>query len=292
MNNFFEDISEYSKNDANIELDTFFAKIENLRDNKIVSRFVIEDIEDDSFLVLIKDMYANVPFHKMPWSYNNLDCWQAIAPSLKGKSFYGRVSQLDRHHDQPDLYRLYVNATVTKFRSIELHINNEYTGIVVLKTLYGVFIDIGCHFDWEYGSLLGLLHRSQILDTESNFEPGQTVVVKFLNETTRGITFGIEDYDYYVEKFLGKTVKTKIYKTDDSRLMSFKVEGRYKAKLLSISKINYGDNRKLIRKALHTFSDGDYIDCEVLQIKDKPFAMLVKWMPSEELISTILQANE
>lgn len=56
-------------------------------------------------------------------------------------------------------------------------IGEEYKGLIIKTADYGLFIDIGYHFDWKCGSMAGLLHKTQLAGSESleDYKLGQEI---------------------------------------------------------------------------------------------------------------------
>jgi len=114
--------------------------------------------------------------------------------------------------------------------------NELYIGIVVDKTGYGVFLDIGFHYEWRYGSMVGLLHRKsfeKISDFE-NVEPGQSMEVFFLGRNSAGkLVFGTkpeppEWFDNEIDGKVGELVWVRVQK-DERGKTTYLAEGRYQA---------------------------------------------------------------
>ena len=274
-----EDMPEQT--DKNEELVLLLDHIESIKEQEIVSRFKIVDIKKKGFLIIIKGLYAYVPFHRMPWTYPNSNCWETITFSLKKRIFFGKVFCLDRHPDHPELYRMYIDATVTKLREATLSVNEKYTGIVIQKTVYGAFVDIGHHFDWKCGSLPGLLHLSQFSSPEEHSlcDAGQTMEVKYWGKTEKGLQFGRDDSPDLQTKYAGKNIQVKNCINEEG-IRSFLVDDLYRASM-PVTKTIYGENKKLIRKTMNSWVDGQIIDCEVLRIDTRFDIIVVKWTPNE-----------
>jgi len=277
-----EDIPEQT--DRNEEIVLLLDHVESIKEQEIVSRFKIVDIKKKGFLIRIKGLYAYVPFHRMPWTYPNSNCWETITYSLVKRTFFGKIFRLDRHPDHPELYRMYIDATVTKLREATLSVNEKYTGIVILKTVYGVFVDIGHHFDWKCGSLPGLLHLSQFSSPEEHSlcEIGQLMEVKYWGKNEKGLQFGREDTPDLQTKYSDKkNIQVKICINEEG-IRSYLVDDIYKA-TMPITKSIYGENKRLVYRMMNSWVDGQIVDCEVLKIDTRFNTIVVKWMPNDSI---------
>lgn len=121
--------------------------------------FKIEEAREKGFVVKIGGLFGFVSYNHMPWSYPLLSYWHSIAPHLIGKVYKGKVHQLDESR-----LSILIDAKVHVFQKPELQYPAYYRGIVVNKADYGLFIDLGHHFDWQYGSFLGLAHHTNMND--------------------------------------------------------------------------------------------------------------------------------
>ena len=275
-----DDMPEQNNRDEDLVL--LLDHFESIKEQEIVSRFRIVDIKKKGFLIRTKGLYAYVPFHRMPWTYPNANCWEAIVSSLKKRTFFGKVFRLDRHPDQPDLFRMYFDATVTKLQEATLSVNEKYTGIVLLKTSYGVFVDIGHHFDWKCGSFTGLLHLSQFSSPEEHelCEAGQMIVVKYWGKTEKGLQFGRDDTPDLQSKYTGKKIQVKVCINEEG-VRSFMADDQYRA-TIPLTRTIYGDRKKLVRKTMSSWTDGQLVDVEVLRIDPRFNIVVAKWAPDEE----------
>ena len=266
-------------------LEPLIENIEIIKEQNLVVPFKILETRKDHFLIKIQGLYAYAPFEYMPWRYLNATNWDAVLLSLKKKKFFGRVFQIER---KPEYLRIYVDATVTRLKEAKLYLHENYEGIVIQKTLFGVFVDIGYHFDWECGSLVGLFHRSKFPD-DASFEiceSGHTLVVKYLGKNEKGLIFEKEGYVDLNAIYEGKTVRVKVYR-DENGYLDFLVQGKYKAKM-PIAKSIYGENQKAIQHTVTTWKGGEFIDCEVLNVNNSSETFILKYkFPEEHIINLV-----
>ena len=250
--------------------------IDIIREEGILVPFKIVDVKKGGFLVVVKDHYGFVPFNLMPWNYYLAKYWEPVAMSLKTETFYGKILEIYRT-DNNEISRIYIDARMSPLAKADLCINEDYQGIVMFKKPFGVFIDIGYHFKWKCGSLKGLVHQSKFPNPESFdlCEPGQIINVNYFGRNEQGLCFTVEGYVDLYTKYAGKKVWVRVIRNWDGSL-SFRAEDRYKT-IMPITKSIYEEKKDLVIDSVKYLSDGEIIDCEVLDIKEYADVFVVKW---------------
>lgn len=255
-------------------------EIETHKDNFDTLPFKIIELKDSGFLTKVKGLYSYISFYHMPWKYFYTDSWIAIAPSLIGKKFFCKIHKIDK-----DPIAILLNGELPQFKKAELTIGEEYKGLIIKITDYGLFIDIGCHFDWKCGSLTGLLHKSQLADNEdlNIFKLGQEITTFYqeLNEKGQPIFCNDrEKIDWQMGKpqeLVGQTLWAKVVREPDNNKIDLLVKGKYKADL-TINKQDYAPKyRKKIKNAKNELTNGEIINCEVTGFNLKHKTLKVKW---------------
>jgi hypothetical protein len=256
-------------------------EIETHRLNFDTLPFKIVDIKDNGFLTKVKGLYSYISFYHMPWKYFDTDSWIAIAPSLIGKKFFCKIHKTDK-----DLRAIFLNGEFPQFKKTELIIGEEYTGLIIKKSQYGLFIDIGYHFGWKCGSMVGLLHRTQ-LDTSISLvdiELGAEIRVIYLGLNENNQLLVSNDYtdiDWIKgipQGLTGQILWVRIVRKSDEEGIGFLVLGKYKSSL-TINKQDYLPKyRKEIIRAKNALSDGKIINCEVSGFDDKKRILKLKWL--------------
>jgi len=259
-------------------LERLFDNIERVREQEMVVPFRIINIRTSGFQVKIKGLFGFVPFSLMPWKYNNSECWAAIFSSLKEKTFFGKVITFEKSLISSRFTRIIVDAKVRMFKEVDLYSDVDYSGIVFYKNIYGVFIEIGVHFNWKYGSIQGFLPVSRFPDPESYLkcEPGQQINVNILEKKEKGYIFKDARYRDLYTIYVGKTIQAKTVRSDTNDLI-FLVEDQYKAKM-PIRREIYGNDTDLIMKIRNSLPDGTIINCEVLNVSKGNF-FSIKFLP-------------
>jgi len=224
-------------------------ELENHRFNFDTLPFNIVETKDTGFLVKVNGLFAFVSFYHMPWKYVDTGCWIAIAPKLTGKRFFCKIHKIDKE----PLFVI-INGAVPQFKKAEPTTGKEYKGLVIKITDYGIFIDIGYHFDWKYGSLVGLLHKSQIGVHEKieNFFAGQEVTTIFQGVNDRGqyvLSNDRETTDWQLgipQSLVGLAVWAIVERKPGHKATGLLVRGKYKSQL-AVNKQYYAKYRKTIK---------------------------------------------
>lgn len=259
--------------------------------------FKIAEIRKNGFVIKVAKLFGFISFDYMPWKYVNHNSWNAVYPSIKGKIFFGRT-----HHFCKKPLSIIFNGEIPQFKKPELKENEKYKGIIINKTKYGLFIDVGYHFNWDCGSIVGMVHKSNFAPIEifENLEIGETVESFFLGSNNKEqLIFGhnnvIKEWiNGEVEKLVGEILPVKIIKINDDKT-SYLVDEKYNATLPAISRI-YPTNKKIIKNAIKNFKNGDLIHCEILKVNKLDKTLQLKWdfaHEIDEIISrTYKQENE
>lgn len=245
-------------------------------------RFRIEQIKANGVSVKVNGLFAYLSFLHMPWTYPSIDHWQTIAPSLLGKSFYGKVFNIKK-----DPLFILMNGESHSFKDIDLITGDAYNAIILNKTIYGLFVDIGYHFGWEYGSLVGLIHSTNIpkaLFAEKT--EGDIIKTYYLGMNPKEqLIFGNnQSIRNWVtgnpHQLLGQIVSAKISKENNK--LNILVEEKYKS-TLPVSGALYKTEIKKVNAAIRNLQDNDIIQCEVYKINDEKMLLQLKWTSEEEI---------
>jgi len=246
--------------------------------------FKIIDIRERGFIVKVCGLRGYISFNHMPWTYNNNVAWNAVFPYLEGKLFFGKIYQT-----QKDPVSIMLNGDIPQFKKIELTEDKTYHGVILNKTNFGVFVDIGYAFNWKSGSLTGLLHKSHF-ETSEHFEKieiGKVIKLLFwgYNEKQQ-LIFGLQPelkewFTNDLEQLVGNTIPVKAVKTRGNNF-TYVVKDRFLATLL-INRTLYPENKSKIKKAIRNLKDGEIIHCEILSINKLKRTFYLKWEMSSEI---------
>ena len=246
--------------------------------------FKITGIRRKGFIIKVAGLFGFISFDHMPWKYENHNSWNAVYPSIKGKIFFGKTHQFRKNP-----LSLILNGEIPQFKKTELNEKDKYKGIIINKTKYGLFVDVGYHFNWDCGSIVGMIHKSNITPIEKfeKFEIGETTESFFLGSNNKKqLLFGeknvsIEWLNEEVEKLVGEILPVKIIKINDDKT-SYLVNEKYNATLPTTTSI-YPTNKKVIKRAIKNFKNGDLIHCEVLKVNKVNKTLQLKWDFAHEI---------
>lgn len=258
-----------------------FEKLEERGEN---IPFKITEIRRNGFVIKVAKLFGFISFDYMPWKYENYNFWNAVYPSIKGKIFFGKTYQFRKNP-----LSIILNGEIPQFKKPELNEKDKYKGIIINKTNYGLFIDVGYHFNWNCGSIVGMVHKSNFAPFEifEKLEIGEIIESFFLgNNNNNQLLFGDNNISKEwlngeIEKLVGEILPVKIVKINDDKT-SYLVNEKYNATLPTISRI-YPTNKKLIKNAIKNFKDGDLIHCEILKINQRYKTLQLKWDFAHEI---------
>jgi hypothetical protein len=239
--------------------------------------FIIVEKKSKGFTIKVAGLFAYVSYFNMPWKYSqNNSCWNAIANSLIDKVFFCNINQITRNPIFID-----VDARVHQFREIELIEKQEYKGIIISKAAYGIFVDIGYHFGWKFGSIIGLIHKSNIeyLSYIESKSVGKEITSVFYGyNADRAIMLGDQHFQKEwhtgkINELLGTTQEVRIIIDKDGKRM-FQVNDKYKGSFL-IAKSTYSGLRDKARKFLNSIPHNEVIPCKVTKISRKKNCLML-----------------
>ena len=252
--------------------------IEFLEESKKNVPFRIIEVKEKGFLVKVGGLFAYVSFHHMPWRYTSNENWKAVSKFLIGKSFFCNIYQVKRNP-----LSILVNGEIHRFNDVKINLYQEYKGLVIGKSKYGVFIDIGEHFNWEFGSLVGLIHISSFkdFDTFERIKVGTEICSIFYGYTEEGkLIFG--DKIFQKEWFTGElnsligTIQNikVIYNSENKK--EFYVNEVYKA-TIPITKLMYPDqNKTKAKKIIRNLTENQILNCEITSINKRKKHFVLK----------------
>lgn len=241
--------------------------------------FRIEAARAKGFSVKVGGLYAYIPYSLFAWHYPEPETWQHVEPYLKGQRMAGMVTKLS---DDP--ISITLSAKMHTFEKAPLVEGMSCSAIVLNIKKYGYFLELGRHFQWKYGSLVGLAHFSDLEGTDYNsaaWQPGAEVKVPFagLNEKGQPL-FGNADrlHLYHATQQLpGSILTAEVMPHDNNGFRMYRLMGQYPAQM-PITKGHYPDIAKRVRKAAYALQPGDTLRCQVLGFNKRKDALLIKWL--------------
>ena len=256
------------------------SELQNHYENNDTLPFKIVEIKTYGFLTKVLGLYSFVPFSFMPWRYSDANSWVAVAPSLINRKFYCKVQEFDKAKGS-----IILDAGLPQFKVAELIEGEAYKGLITRIADFGVFIDIGFHFEWKCGSLLGLLHKSQLAAYEelNDFSLGQeiTTIYKEMNPDGKPVFCNDKekkDWENGIpQKLVGQTTWVNVVRKIDNEAVELFVEGKYKARLIVDKQLHSWQTKNKIFEALNELSDGEMLHCEVIGCNEKSRTMIINW---------------
>lgn len=258
-------------------LQNLFLNIKEAHANQENLTFRIVKPKEKGFTVKVGGLYAFVSFNHMGWSYPSIEYWKNVSNSLVGRYFIGKTHMVK---ENPILIQ--IDAKEQIFDQPNLKKFNEYRGVIVQKTNYGVFIDLGLHFNWKLGSILGLIHKTNLANPTDyeNWTAGEQITTFFLglNENEKLVLGDDLERAKWVngemDKLIGKTEKVNVVINEYGK-SEFYVLGQHKA-IIPIRKNYYPNFKSAVKKYLSGLTNGEVIDCEIIKINKKRTRFVLK----------------
>ena len=253
--------------------------IKQLYKSKEKTHFTLIGLRLNGFIAKTNGLNAYIVFNKMPWAYSDNKSWEIVSPYLYGELF---DCEIDKLSINPFSFTL--DGTVKQFKKAELKENIEYEGVIIKKGNTYLVIDIGYHFNWECGSIIGVLNKSNFLFSNLNpeFDPGHTIKIKYdCTFENRHICLK-KDFNknfwqsLHIKSLLGLIVDVRYYKNEDF-YDEFWVKDRYKG-LLAFSYDVYGEALNEVIELKNNLEINEIIQCEILAVNPIIGYFTLKWM--------------
>lgn len=268
-------MSEMKNDNYLIEL---LDNLEHLKNKNLSVSYKIIDIKKSGFTIKTNGLFAFISFEYMPWHYKSLDYWKAVFPFLTEKWFKGTINFFNR-----EPIKVIIDGKGIDFPKCELENEIPYKAIILQKTDYGLILELGSHFNWKYGSIIGLAHKSTFIDV-SNYEiasVGEQFTTFFHGYTKHGkpilgevvhnlliLNGGIDDYVGTTKSVWVKVNEINYLFNNEKRIkkqIEYLVEDRYPASL-SITKNIYPGIKKEVREIVNNFKHNEVIQFEIIGI--------------------------
>ena len=242
--------------------------INNYIDSNQSIPFKITAIYESGFKANIHEVYALINFNCMPWSYKTIDPWFVVFPKLIHKTFYCKIYEIIRIDKKVVIY---LNGQVPQFIEPELRINNRYNGVIIKILDKSLIIDIGLHFNWDCGSIVGLLPKSNFFcqTFDKHYEEGDEINVIYLSKNSNEELFFSKDFEYIdwgseeIENLNGKEVWLTVKKRGCN--FEYLVNDKYRAFTYLESSI-YEETLKSALKKIDFLMHNDIIKCKIISI--------------------------
>ncbi len=274
-------IDRFTKSNKKEWFENLVRNIETAKaENKTVS-FKIIEIKEKGFIVKTSGLFAFIAFNHMPWKYHDFESWKVIYPKLIDKWFYCKIYQIKQ-----EPFSIIANGEIPQFKKNELTIGETYSGIVIKKARYGIFIEIGYQYDWKFGSITGLIHESQFNNKLDllNIQIGDEIQTTYYGLNEKGqLIFGYdsEKADWFLGKpqqLVGQKTWAKVIHEDNEPNVKFLVKGKYSGKISTLKKDYPPGYRKKIKMAVNELKNGKIINCEVIRCQKSKMTLIIKWI--------------
>lgn len=264
------------KNDKDY-LQDLLLNIKNAYTNQESLTFRIVEPKEKGFLVKVSGLFAYVSFKHLGWSYPSIEFWKNASNSFVGKIFTGKI-----HNIEENPISIQIDAKEQIFENPNLEKYSKYRGIILKKTKYGFFVDLGIHFNWKCGSILGLIHISTLINETDyeNWKAGNEIETVFqgFNENNQPILGdNIERGKWTngeMKKFIGTIQKVSVLINEDGIPDYFVLE-KHKG-TIPIKKEFYPNFRTTAKKYTYGLKNGEIIDCEIVKINSKKNSFVLK----------------
>jgi ribosomal protein S1 len=233
----------------------------------------------NGFTIKVCGLFGYLQFKYMPWHYRSIHHWRAVSSSIVGNYFIGKIESVET-----EPIKIITNATSHIFKTVELEHDFIYNGIIIEKKKFGLLVEIGNHFGWRFGSIVGFIHKSFLLDIEdfNQANVGQTITTQYQGKNRKEeYLFGdiyIEEVwiNDYIETLIGTTqiATVKINETTNKR--EYFVQGNIRCGIAITKTLQDKWGRKQLREYLKTLGEGDEIECEVLTCNHIKKKIMVK----------------
>jgi hypothetical protein len=268
--------SKLGKPDKKDWFEKLIEDLETKQSKNVNLPFKIVDLKNKGFLVKVSGLYAFIGFYYMPWEYSDINFWINVFPSLKEKIFYCRIYQIKKD----PLLSIIIDAKIPQFKNMELVIGKDYRGIILKKASYGLFIDLGFHFDWKCGSFVGFLHKSYFSSKSlfATYKIGDEIELSYygMDEGSHFLHFKTReasDWDNGIPQgLLGQIVLVHVVQEEDNLVTRFLVNGIYKGSL--VYEIGGKLSKRKIKKII---KNRETIHCEVVDSIIEKRILKLKW---------------
>jgi hypothetical protein len=273
-----ENIEYYldSKNDKDY-LQDLLLNVKNAFINQENLTFQIVEPKEKGFLVKVSGLFAYVYFKHFGWPYPSIEFWKNVSNSIIGNFFTGKIYSVEENP-----ISVQIDAKEQEFKNPNLEKYSKYRGIILQKTRYGFFVDLGFHFNWKCGSILGLIHISTFINKSEyeNWKVGDEIETLFqgYNENNQPIlrnNFERGKWSNGEMKRLIGTIQEVSVIFNENEKTEYYVLGEHKA-TVPIKKEFYPNFRTTAKKYTYGLKNGEIIECEIIKINRKKDSFVLK----------------
>ncbi len=264
------------------ELQERFSRVETWMSQQRFVPILILGAKRTGFHVKVNGLNSFLPYQCMPWQYHHLKSWRAIGPSLAGWVVYGKITKIDK-----DTGMIFVSIADKVFEKPSLVFGKEYTGLVLEVKAFGVFIEIGHHFRWKYGTVKGLLPTSMLANHEtlSDYKQGEEVRTHFFQDKGNGepvllcnVKEAIDWHHTRLSALVGQEVIAKVVRRSKSRGPIVQINKTYQGDLVVLAKMPPSKKQQTrIHNMLNALKQGETVLCKIIGYDFSRKMLTAKW---------------
>lgn len=247
--------------------------------------FKIVEPKEKGFVIKVGGLFGYLSYYHMPWKYSSLQYWQSVSDFLIDQVFTCKIHSLEENP-----ISIFIDAKEQKFKTPKLTLLKKYHGVILNKSKYGFFVDIGLHFNWKFGSLLGLVHKSNLIDKieYENATIGNEVKIMFqgYNQENQLILGNNQERGKWNTSAMNKlvgTIQSVSVVINENDHHEFYVQGEHKAKIPILKKY-YPNSRTTAKKYIYGLKDGQTIDCEVIRVNKKKNGFVLRLLIESQTV--------
>ncbi len=252
-------------------LSDLITKLEKAQKKQDVLQFEIKSAKRNGFVVKVSGLYAFVSFYHMPWQYRSIEQWRSVSKYLIGKKFNGIVHSISAK-SRP--VKILLNAEKQNFDKLQLVDKEQYNCVIIQRLRFGFVVDLGYHFGWKYGSIVGLIHKSSFKSDEEliSAKLGDIVQTYYHGRKKNGDPI-LGDKNVNKELLTGElddligSVQTAVLKKDSNGRRSFFIKEKYKT-IININPEIFPDE-KSTKKIIEDLYDNAVVKCKVIRMSNK-----------------------
>ncbi|MBE8719947.1 hypothetical protein [Sphingobacterium pedocola] len=255
-----------------------------------------KQLGNTGFLVTALGTQGFLPFNRMPWQYPVEGCWTVVAPQLIGKRIFCTLSMRYEEEKNPYRPRFMADANVHGFPRIKLVRGEQYQAILLRRSRAHVLLELGGHFDWQYGSIVAVQHRSAFEDpyTFEHCKKGHSLLVTYRKYFKNNISMcGDIDiptpwYDCTKHEGIGEVLDFEVSKHPDGGRPRLLVDG-YMA-TIRVHKEQFGENKEIMIQALKKLESGSTLRAEI--VKYRPDLQKISVRLTDEQAQELLEKEQ
>ncbi|MDD3722871.1 MAG: hypothetical protein PHW92_10385 [Lutibacter sp.] len=257
--------------------------------------FSLVNVKPKGFLVKTSGLYAYIPFTNMPWKYQYSHIWDKVFPYLEGKIFFGTIEKFERGKRST----IILNSVENQFRNYELEENKSYKAIVIVKTNYGVFVELGYGLRWNCGSILGLVHCSSF-ESEEDFYftvPGALIDIYYYGKKADGklVLSKTPNFKEWASgelvSYVGKEAPVTVI-LDENNIPKYYLFGKIEAELQLYGSIYQKGQISLVKMMIKNFIDREVLTCTVLRVDSKKKKINIAFNNCEEIARVLARKSD